>query len=325
MKKTLLKFFALCTLSATVLTVTSCNDDDPPAPTGPANVYAAISADPELSFLKAAIDRAGVRNTLEVTPALTIIAPTNAAFTAFNSALTNEAVFATLRPGFLDSILRYHVITARIASTELPAGPAAPRGTFGFGGENLYITSNANGAFFNQARVTAANISSGNGLVHKVNAVLQPSFGRTILATAQATPALSTLVSTVLAVDSASILVGALSNTSANLTVLAPTNDAFTAIAAVIPTLTTRQIRNIILYHVLGGRIFSPLVPNNVQVATSTTLTPNPGPAATLTAFNTPTVEFLGNGNGGNRSGVAIANINCSNGVVHVINRVLLP
>jgi uncharacterized surface protein with fasciclin (FAS1) repeats len=72
-----------------------------------------------------------------------------------------------------------------------------------------------------------------------------------------------------------------------------------------------------LLYHIVGARVFSNLVPNNMPVTMLNT--------KNVTAFTGTTVQFLGLSNGTNRSTVESADVIASNGVVHVIDRILLP
>jgi uncharacterized surface protein with fasciclin (FAS1) repeats len=137
-------------------------------------------------------------------------------------------------------------------------------------------------------------------------------------------PRLSSLVAAVLKTG----LAGALSNASANLTVFAPTNDAFADLpapfnnAANIGAITDPAqiafLKNVLLYHVLGAKVFSHQISNGPSSAV--TIKPA-GRSNDNTVYLSKTFGFIRvNGN----SDVIRANINASNGVIHVINKVLL-
>jgi uncharacterized surface protein with fasciclin (FAS1) repeats len=147
---------------------------------------------------------------------------------------------------------------------------------------------------------------------------------KNIVEIAVSKPRLSSLVAAVLKTG----LAGALSNASANLTVFAPTNDAFAGLpapfnnAANIGAITDPAqiafLKNVLLYHVLGAEVFSHQISNGPSSAV--TIKPA-GSANDNTVYLSKTFGFIRvNGN----SDVIRANINASNGVIHVINKVLL-
>ncbi|HRF18779.1 MAG TPA: fasciclin domain-containing protein, partial [Chitinophagaceae bacterium] len=108
---------------------------------------------------------------------------------------------------------------------------------------------------------------------------------------------------------------------SATLTVFAPTNAAFTQLLGALSLTDINQIPigtllAVLRYHVVGGRAFSSDLTN--------------GNLAMLAGGNTTVslttgATIRGNGNGGNASNITATNIVCRNGVVHLIDRVLLP
>ena len=105
------------------------------------------------------------------------------------------------------------------------------------------------------------------------------------------------------------------------ITVFAPTSQAFTNAgftAAAIAIATPAALTRILTYHVVPGRVFSTLLTDGVTPATL------PGPTVRVNVSGTG-VTMTGQGNGANTSSVTLANIQTTNTVVHVINRVLLP
>ena len=153
----------------------------------------------------------------------------------------------------------------------------------------------------------------------------QTRHNRNIVEIAVSNPNFSTLVAAVLKTD----LAGALSNPSANLTVFAPTNAAFAQLPAPfnnagnIGAITNADqknfLKNVLLYHVLGDEVFSYEISNGRS--SSVTLKPA-GSSNDNTIYFSKTFGLI-RVNG--QSDVILANLNANNGVIHAINKVLLP
>src|SRR5688572_19249269 len=119
---TLKRLLAVTTI---LVVITSCNKDVPepvaiafPEPTGP-SIASIISSDPNYSILKAAVERAGLMSLLaDSTKSFTLFAPDNAAFIA--SGIPNESVIGLLRPGLLDTVLRYHLVPGKVKAAQIP-------------------------------------------------------------------------------------------------------------------------------------------------------------------------------------------------------------
>lgn len=297
-----------------LVSFTSCDDDDPIPVDN--TVTGKVVADPNFSTLELAVGRAGLATTLSGAGPFTVFAPDNAAFAA---AGITETVLNSLTPAQVSAILLYHTIGAKILATDVPAGPNAKVVTAG--GDSVFVTRNATGVFVNGIQVTQANIEASNGVVHKIGRVLNPPAGN-IVATATAA-GLDSLVKAVLRATNGPggdpSLAGALSNSL--LTVFAPTNQAFTNLLPVlgvnnINLIDAATLANVLKYHVVGSRAFSSDLAN--------------GSLAMLAAGNTTIsltsgATIRGNGNGANASNITATNIVCRNGVVHLIDRVLLP
>ncbi len=305
------KLSFLLILSSLVL-VSSCNkDDDAPAAQ---NITQIVVSSPDFSLLKTAVVRAGLDGTLATTQNLTVFAPNNAAFTA--AGLT-EAVINSTPVATLQAILQYHVLGTKVTSSAVPAGPNAEVATLG--GVKLFATKNANGVFVNGVKVITADVSASNGVIHVINRILTPPAGN-IVVTAQAVPTLSYLVAAVLRADaSGTSISGALSG-AGPLTVFAPTNQAF--IDAGFPTIASinaadpNTLKNILLYHVIAARVFSSDLTEGAQPATAQ------GGKVTIKLAGGAKVRGISNTAD---SDIVITDIVTTNGVVHVINKVLLP
>ena len=305
------KISFLLILSSVVL-VSSCNkDDDAPAAQ---NITQIVVSSPDFSLLKTAVVRAGLDGTLATTQNLTVFAPNNAAFTA--AGLT-EAVINSTPVATLQAILQYHVLGTKVISSAVPAGPNAEVATLG--GVKLFATKNANGVYVNGVKVITADVSASNGVIHVIDRVLTPPAGN-IVVTAQAVPTLSYLVAAVLRADASGTSISGALSAAGPLTVFAPTNQAF--IDAGFPTIASinaanpNTLKNILLYHVIAARVFSSDLTEGAQPATAQ------GGKVTIKLAGGAKVRGISNTAD---SDIVITDIVTTNGVVHVINKVLLP
>ena len=310
--KHLISTRSLLLLFAFPFFITSCEKDDDPAPTP--TITETVVANPNFSLLKTAVVRAGLGDYLNNTPNLTVFAPTNDAFLA--AGLTETAINST-PVATLQAILQYHVLTSRIPSSSVPSGPNAEVTTAG--GNKAFVTKNAAGVFINGTSVVTADINASNGVIHAINAVLIPPVGN-IVATAQANPNFSYLVAAVLRADASGTSISGALSAAGPLTVFAPTNQAF--IDAGFPTIASinaadpNTLKNILLYHVIGARVFSSDLVNNSTASTAG------GGTVLITLTGGAKVKGNGNATASNITGV---NLVTTNGVIHVIDKVLLP
>ncbi|QEC69572.1 fasciclin domain-containing protein [Panacibacter ginsenosidivorans] len=298
-----------------VMASCNSNDDTPqPQPTDPTIAEIAAS-DTSFSFLLAAATKAGLVDELSAPGALTVFAPTNNAFRAagFPTQTSVEAADATTLAG----ILTYHIISGKVLAADVPAGPNAAVTVLS--GGTVYTTSNSLGVFVNGVKVVTADIAASNGVVHVIGKVLIPPSGN-IVETAVANPDFSYLVAAVLrASEGTTDVAGVLSGTDP-LTVFAPTNQAFInagfATIADIQAADPDVLTSILTYHVVNGRVFSSDLTDG---ATPSTLN---GGTVTIDLGATATVK--GNTNT-TASNIVATDIVTTNGVIHVIDQVLLP
>ena len=235
---------------------------------------------------------------------LTVFAPTNA---AFNTALTALGITAgqLLASPNLTDILLHHVLGAEVLSGDLSNGQVAtPLSTL----NTLKITIDGTDVFINQAQVNGADLTAANGVVHSIGSVLLPV--STVADVAIGSPNHTTLVDAVVEAR----LLPALTNPFASLTVFAPTDAAFDNLATALGTnlagiLANPELVDILLYHVIGSTVLSGDLVN--------------GPVVTLNGQSV-TVNLM-SGVMINTSTVIVADIPADNGVVHVIDEVLVP
>lgn len=307
-------------LSAAVITLSSCNKDDDPVVTN--TITDVVSNNTSFSVLKEAVVKANLATTLSGAGPFTVFAPDNAAFAS--AGITSTTV-ASLTSTQLSDLLLYHTIGSKILAADVPAGPNAKVITAG--GDSVFVTRNASGVFVNGIKVAAADIAADNGVIHQLSKALNKPSGN-VVATAQAAGSgLDSLVKAIVRANNAPggdpTLINTLS--TATITVFAPTNAAFTQL---LGALGTNDINNIpvatllavLKYHVVGGRAFSSDLANgNLAMLAGGSTTIN----LTNGSGGGPTIK--GNGNGANLSNIVGTNLMCRNGVVHVIDRVLLP
>jgi uncharacterized surface protein with fasciclin (FAS1) repeats len=256
---------------------------------------------PDHNTLEAAVIAANLQGTLSGPGPFTVFAPTDAAFAALPAG-TVTALLADIPA--LTNILTYHAVGASALSSSLTNGQMVTT----LQGQKVTVTINSGNVFINNAQVTVADIVATNGVVHVIDAVLLPPTG-TVVDVVVNSPNHTTLEAAVIAAG----LAGTLSGTGP-FTVFAPTDAAFAALPAGtvdalladIPALT-----NILTYHAVAGSAFSAGL-NNGQMITTVQ-----GQKVTVTINNGNV--FI------NNTQVTVADIVATNGVVHVIDAVLLP
>jgi transforming growth factor-beta-induced protein len=274
-----------------------------------------VVGNPNFSLLRTAVVRAGLAEALS-TGNLTVFAPTNAAFQAAGFADENAVNNADLNT--LKGILLYHVIgSGRFFSDQVPEQLTA----FGtLHSEPLQLLRDPTGSVAVNGRIVSqADLEANNGVIHVIDDILLPPPGNTIEAVTRNAD-LTFLAAALVRVNSTTefdILGELLRGTN---TVFAPTNAAFQAAGfaniAAIQAADLSVLRRILLYHVVQSRFFTP----QFNVGELTTL--EGGKLATIQSGNQVTVQ----GNGNMQSiPIQTKNINTLNGVVHIINQVLLP
>jgi transforming growth factor-beta-induced protein len=288
----------------------SCNDDDEPMSTEPTqSIVALAQGNANLTSLVAALTKfPDLVTTLSGPGTFTVFAPTNDAFAALLTAV-GQTSLNDIPEDVLREVLEYHVIaSAAVKSTQLTNGPVET-----VLGEDITVSVTGGVKLNGTVNVVAADVSATNGVVHVVDAVLVPPsivpIVGTIVAPAYFNKNFTTLIAAVKAA-SPSVLQTLLNST--NKTLFAPTNAAFTA--AGITTLPDQATLDAVLtYHVI----------NNAEVKAAD-IANGSSSAATLNGN-----IYLSKGTAGvfinGTTKVTATDIEGSNGVVHVIDRTLLP
>jgi uncharacterized surface protein with fasciclin (FAS1) repeats len=329
-----IKYFPALFIAATASFLAGCGDGHDPAP--PVSIVATAQATPTLSTLVAvaqfASDNNDLVNLLSNPGTLTVFAPSNAAFDALAVELTGNATAKAadlLTPAnkpFLKTVLQYHVLTSKVTAANIPFGKAitpAQGSIFKIdSGTPPVITDGRN----RKSNITATDIEATNGVVHLIDKVILPA-DKTIVSTAIASaPQFTTLVAALQFASNSNDLVTALSGPGP-FTVFAPTNAAFDALAKELTNNTAavgadlltagnkQLLRDVLQYHVVQGRFLKAEVPTNTNIGTLL--------SAGKTLRVSPTLVIT---DGRSRtSNITSTDILNSNGVIHVIDKVILP
>lgn len=301
----------------------SCSsDDDNPTQSYPtpqqSNIVEIALDTPELSTLVSALTRAdgNLVDVLNGDGPFTVLAPTNAAFTAF----LNDHGFSSLDEvptDVLSQILLNHVIMADVTSSDLismGSGYASGSATGAAGMDISIYFDTANGVRFNNAgTVTTADVDASNGTIHIINGVLGlPD----IVDHAINNPSFTSLVTALGAADGD--LVSDL-RLDGPYTVLAPDNDAFETFldGAPLGSVDTAVLRELLLNHVLDDAVNSDFLIDAGAGYTNTLATGAGGNAMSLYYNTSNGVSFNGISN------VSEADVVGTNGIIHAVHAVI--
>ncbi|MGB0179251.1 MAG: fasciclin domain-containing protein [Flavobacteriales bacterium] len=275
----------------------------------PATVVDIVVNSEDHTLLEAAVGAANLVDTLSAEGPFTVFAPTDAAITALVEALEITAEDLLALPN-LGEILQYHVVAGAAMSGDLSDGQEIET----LLGENVTVTIDMDmNVFINNAQVTVADIEAGNGVVHVIDAVLLPPapVTNTVVDVIVNSEDHTLLEAAVIAAD----LVDALS-AEGPFTVFAPTDSAITVLVEALEItaedlLALPNLGEILQYHVVAGAAMSGDLTDGQEIET-------------LLGSNV-TVTINAEGVFINDAQVTVADIEADNGVVHVIDAVLLP
>jgi len=284
--------------TAIMLTSVACSDDEEPIIENPIEtvdiVETAIAGNPdEFNTLVQAVVAADLVSTLKGDGPFTVFAPTDEAFAKLGIDI------GMLSKEELTGILLYHVVAADVRSTDLANGFFKTAG-----GYSIEVNLDA-GVKINSASVIQADVVATNGVIHVIDEVLMPPSEDIVEKAISFNPdEFNTLVSAVVQADLVNTL-----KSDGPFTVFAPTDAAFAALGVDLASLSKEDLTNILLYHVVSASIFSSdLSEGAVQTAIGSTVNVS-----------------LDGGVKINESNVVIANVQTTNGVIHVIDEVLIP
>jgi transforming growth factor-beta-induced protein len=263
----------------------------------------------DFSILVQALQEANLVGALQEEGPFTVFAPSNQAFQELLTALDITAD-ELLSQSNLSEVLLYHVVSGKVMSTDLTDGQMAQT----LSGESIQV-SLANGVAINDSQVVTADIETTNGVIHVIDKVLIPD--------GFALDEKPSIVDIALSDENFSILVSALRQADlvealqaeGEFTVFAPTNAAFEKLLEDLSItasdlLMQPELSKVLLYHVLDQKVLSSDLVNG---STATTLN-----GSTIAIDTSSGVKI-------NESNVTLADLEASNGVVHVVDQVLVP
>ena len=266
----------------------------------------------DFTILNAALRKAELLETVAKTDNLTVFAPDNAGFVAAGITSLDGLEKEDLTP-----ILTYHVLGAVVKAADLPADGMATT----LNGEMIYL------GYLNQGRVLinglteikAVDIEKSNGVIHVIDRTLVPPAPNVVeiaLALADNGEASEfTVLTSLLASDEFADITQAIIDAE-NITIFAPTDDAFAEVDNGAG-LTEEQISTILTYHAAGARVFSYnlVAGQEVIMLNGQTLKVKSIDGEAITLEDTTD----------DNAGVIEVNVHGSNGVIHVVDKVLIP
>jgi len=286
------------------------------------NAVEFAAANENFSILVEAVTKAGLVETLSGAGPFTIFAPTNDAFVALLNSNPDWNSLDDIPVDVLTSVLTYHVVAGDNRAADLTTGYLNTlSGTpFDQGTVVSKYISTENGVTINgNVSVTGADNVVSNGVIHVVDQVIMPA---DIVTFATTNPMFSTLVAALTRSDLSVDFVGALSG-AGPLTVFAPTNDAFQALLDsnmdwnTLADIPTAVLENVLLYHVTSaGNVRSTDLSDGQVVAT---LFPDNNFSINLTGAMPAINATMNNAN------IIATDVQATNGVIHVIDAVILP
>jgi uncharacterized surface protein with fasciclin (FAS1) repeats len=255
--------------------------------------------------LAAALDTADLIGVLKGKGPFTVFAPTDDAF----AKLPQGTVESLLEPGSkrtLGNILKYHVVAGAVTSDQVVKISNATT----LNGQRVDIAAKNGIVTVDGAKVVTVDIKCSNGIIHVIDSVILPS-SKNIPAIADEAGQFKTL----LAAAKATKLVAALSGDKP-LTVFAPSDDAFArlpngTVESLLKPENLDQLKQILLYHVVEGRVYSEQALKMDEAKT----------------LGGKSIQISSRTGGAfiNESKLTALDIEASNGVIHVIDRVLMP
>jgi uncharacterized surface protein with fasciclin (FAS1) repeats len=306
---------ALALAILTTFSFISCKKDTPAVtPT----IAETVIAGANFTLLKSALTKADLVTTFQGAGTFTVFAPTDDAFKAVG---VDQAFITANTKETLAAVLKFHVLGTKVASTELATADNTEVATLN---GKAYVTKNASGVSINGAKVTTADVAASNGVIHIIDRLIFPP-KTDIVAFLQANTDYSLLVAAVVKAGLVSTLQGA-----GPFTVFAPKNSAFTALGAPYATAAgingldatqTAALKNILLYHVVAARVFS----QNLKAGSVGTALATKSVMIDLTSGVKVTGIAAGNSANVVTSPVSSFNAVTTNGVIHTIDKVLLP
>ena len=298
----------------TVFTTACHDDDDQPPQTTEDNIVEVASAEASFSTLVTAVQATGLNETLSSPGPYTVFAPTNEAFGRFiteNGLTTNEL----LGSEDLEFILNYHILTSEVPASAVNPGRVNTAAAIPF-----FVSASPEGELWinGNTQIVETDINASNGLIHVLDYVITPPTQNiaeiAVASSAADEPEFTQLVAALTRVNLVESFSGGFDD---NFTVFAPTDAAFAQLYSTmgisgLDEIPEEDLLNVLRYHVVPTREFSQDLREAQTLPTlleGAELTVN---LSSLTINDAPLES-------------SALNIHATNGVIHVINSVLVP
>ena len=313
-------FKAVAVTAALLLGITACGADENDASVVEEVVASdivdvAVAAD-AFPTLVAALGAADLVDTLKGDGPFTVFAPTEEAFVELLGALGVTATELLADTELLTSVLLHHVVPGKVMSADL-AGASELMVTTVQGGQ-VSVTESMGSVTIDEATVVTADIEASNGVIHVIDKVLLPVVEEVVASdivdVAVAADAFPTLVAALGAADLVDTLKG-----DGPFTVFAPTEEAFVELLGALGVTATELLADtelltsVLLHHVVPGKVMSADLAGASELMVTTV---QGGQVSVTESMGSVTID---------EATVVTADIEASNGVIHVIDKVLLP
>lgn len=258
----------------------------------------------QFKTLVAAVQAAGLADTLKGAGPFTVFAPTDEAFAKLPAG-TVESLLKPENKAKLAGILTYHVVPAKLMAAQVTSTPGAAT----VNGQWIVFAASPAGATVDGAKIAKTDIACSNGVIHVIDTVILPA-DKNIAQVAEA-QGFKTLLAAAKAAGLAETL-----GSSGPFTVFAPTDAAFAKLPAgtlesLLKPENKDKLARILKHHIVEGRVYSP-----AALAA--------GKATTLAGTTLPIAAKGGKATVG-AAGITATDVDATNGVIHVIDAVLLP
>lgn len=259
----------------------------------------------QFNTLVAALKAGDLVDTLTQPGPFTVFAPTDEAFANLPEG-TVESLLKPENQSKLAGILTYHVVPGRVAAADVTQLTGATT----VNGQRIDIQVSDRSVMVDQATVTATDIVCDNGIIHVIDAVLLPA-DKNLPETASASGTFSTLLAAAQAAGLAKAI-----GANDTFTVFAPTDEAFAklpegTVSSLLKPENKSQLADILKYHVVSGRVYSDAA---LKAGTAKTLE-----GSSIRIAVKDSVAMV------NDSRLVTTDIDASNGVIHVVDSVLMP
>lgn len=320
MKKSMIWLSSLL-LFGSITLFTACDDDDDDTMESTTIVSFAQDSD-NYTLLADAVVAADLDGVLSSPGSYTVFAPDNDAFEALLASNNDWNSIDDIPTEVLTAVLTNHVVPASFTAQNLQTAYYSTLSASGFGDAtlDLYVSTDGGVTLNGGPTVDLPDQEVSNGVIHGIDAVIELP---TVVTFATTNPALSSLVAALTREDLSADFVSTLSG-DGPFTVFAPTNQAFQDLLDsnsdwnTLNDIPVATLEAVLSYHVVSGtnaRSEDLMDGMSVNTLAGETITLNVGENVTIDDNNADT----------DASEVVLADIQASNGVVHVIDQVLLP